>query len=329
VSGTANPPPKVPLSVVVPTRNEERNLRETLLSVLGWADEIMVFDSLSEDGTVEIAWSFGVEVVQRAFDNFSAHKNWALRNLRLRNEWIFFLDADERPTGELRNEIELMLKDPACPYAGFYVARKNYFMGRWIRHAGMYPDWNLRLFKRHLASYEDRIVHEHVLLNGPAGYLRNPLEHCDFKGLDRWLERHNAYTSMEAVEIHRLLKGGLWRTTTAAKLTSGGPHLRRLMKELAYKYVPCRPLFTFAWMYFVRTGFLDGAVGFRYCLLKSVADYLTNLKLLELRANVNTNTAPGVSTPPVSRMHSDLGPSADSWHAIKPSAARPSAKCAE
>jgi glycosyltransferase involved in cell wall biosynthesis len=315
--------------VVVPTRNEKRNLRETLLSVLGWADEVVVFDSLSEDGTVDIARSFGVQVVQRAFDNFSAHKNWALKNLGLRNDWTFFLDADERPTDELRNEIGGVLKDSSCPYAGFYVARKNYFMGRWIRHAGMYPDWNLRLFKRHLGSYEDRIVHEHVLLNGPAGYLRNPLEHHDFKGLERWLERHNAYTSMEALEIHRLLNPSQHRATIPAKLTAGGPQLRRLMKELAYKYLPCRPLFTFAWMFFVKAGFLDGAIGFRYCLLKSVNDYLTNLKLLELRANLNGNVTPRVSAFPVTRVHSDPDQHSDSRHAIKSSAARRSAKCAE
>ena len=140
-------------------------------------------------------------MVQRPFDNFSSHKNWALRNLELRNEWLLFLDADERLTLSLREEIAVELSNPSCPYAGFYIARKNYFMGRWIKHAGMYPDWNLRLFKRHLGSYEDRIVHEHVLLNGSAGYLRNPLEHNDFKGLARWLDRHNVYTSMEAMEI--------------------------------------------------------------------------------------------------------------------------------
>jgi glycosyltransferase involved in cell wall biosynthesis len=278
---------RAPLSVVIPTRNEERNLRDTLLSVVGWADEVVVFDSVSEDRTLEIARSFELRVVQRSFDNFSAHKNWALANLGLRNDWIFFLDADERPTPELREEIARELTNASCSYAGFYVARKNYFMGRWIRHAGMYPDWNLRLFKRHLGRYEDRIVHEHVLLNGPAGYLRNPLEHNDFKGLSRWLERHNVYTSMEAVEIRRLLTGDEQRRTIPARAMARGPHLRRRMKELAYRYVPCRPLFTFVWMYVIRAGFLDGQIGFRYCLLKSVADYLTDLKLLELRAKEN------------------------------------------
>lgn len=289
---------RVPLSVVIPTRNEERNLRETLLSVVGWADEVVVFDSMSEDHTLEIARSFEINVVQRPFDNFSAHKNWALANLSLRNEWIFFLDADERLTAGLRDEIETALKDSSCPYAGFYVGRKNYFMGRWIKHAGMHPDWNLRIFKRHLGCYEDRIVHEHVLLNGPAGYLRNALEHNDFKGLSRWLERHNAYTSMEAVEIHRLLTGGEQRKTIAARAIARGPHLRRMMKEAAYRYVPCRPLFTFMWMYVIRAGFLDGRVGFRYCLLKSVADYLTDLKLLELHPNQNPNASLGVRKSP-------------------------------
>jgi glycosyltransferase involved in cell wall biosynthesis len=290
---------KVPLSVVIPTRNEERNLRDTLLCVIDWADEVLVFDSMSDDLTIEIARYFNVPVVQRSFDNYSAHKNWALTNLNLRNEWLLFLDADERLTPPLREEVSRELANLSCPYAGFYIARKNYFMHRWIRHAGMYPDWNLRLFKKHLGRYEDRIVHEHVLLNGRAGYLRNPLEHNDFKDLARWVERHNVYTSMEATEIRLLLKGGQVRETIAAQAMAGGPHLRRLMKEMAYRYVPCRPLFTFVWMYLIRAGFLDGAVGFRYCLLKAMADYLTNLKILEMREHGDTRA--GVKIPEYSK----------------------------
>ncbi len=316
------------LSVVIPTRNEERNLHDTLLCVIHWASEVIIFDSMSDDRTLEIARNFGVPVVQRPFDNFSAHKNWALKNLNLRNEWLLFLDADERLTPPLQEEIATELSNPSCPYAGFYIARKNYFMGRWIRHAGMYPDWNLRLFKRHLGSYEDRIVHEHVLLKGPAGYLRNPIEHNDFKGLGRWLERHNVYTSMEALEIDRLLTGGEQRKTIAARATARGPNLRRLMKELAYRYVPCRPLFTFLWMYVVRAGFLDGAVGFRYCLLKSVADYLTNLKLLELRANQNTKAAHDERFVLVDSFESEAQPGM-SERSTNPSATSAVVKCAE
>jgi glycosyltransferase involved in cell wall biosynthesis len=321
---------KVPLSVVIPTRNEELNLRDTLLCVVDWADEVIVFDSLSDDRTVEVARSLNVPVVQRRFDNFSAHKNWALQNLRLHNEWLLFLDADERLTPSLKEEICGQLTNPACPSAGFYIARKNYFMGQWIKHAGMYPDWNLRLFKRHLGRYEDRIVHEHVLLDGPVAYLRNPLEHNDFKGLARWLDRHNTYTSLEAEEIHRLVTGGGQRKTIAGKATVRGPYRRRLMKELAYRYLPCRPLIMFAWMYLVRAGFLEGAVGFRYCLLKSTADYLTNLKLLELRMRETARAEAGI--PNCTALAGEIGLETEvemSKRARNSSSTKPLTKCAE
>jgi glycosyltransferase involved in cell wall biosynthesis len=273
---------RVPLSVVIPTRNEERNLRQTLASVVDWADQIFVFDSFSDDRTLEIAREIGVGVAQRHFDNFAGHKNWALDNLPISNHWIFFLDADERLTPELRDEIGKVIVSDASAN-GYYVARKNIFMGRWIRHAGMYPDWQLRLFRRGKGRYEERIVHEHVVIDGPAGYLTSPLEHNDFKGLERWFDRHNRYTSMEAMEIRRVLEGDRSQRI-ASTLMSRGPEGTRLIKEFAYRYLPCRAFFVFIWMYLIRGGFLDGRIGFRYCMLKSFVDYQTSLKLIELQS---------------------------------------------
>jgi glycosyltransferase involved in cell wall biosynthesis len=274
--------PKLPLSLIIPTRNEERNLRTTIESVAKWADEVFVLDSYSDDRTVEVAEEMCARVAQRPFDNFSAQKNWGLDNLPIRNEWVFFLDADERLTPALWDEIGAVLNDPSCPCAGFYIARKNHFMGKWIRHAGMFPDWQLRLFKRRLGRYEDRIVHEHVLLNGRARYLKNALEHDDFKGLERWFDRHNVYTSMEAKEILRLahIRNG---TRLKPRLLAQGPERTRLIKELAYRYLPCRAALVFIWMYLLRGGLLDGRVGFRYCVLKALVDYQTSLKVKELR----------------------------------------------
>ncbi len=273
---------RVPLSVVVPTRNEERNLHQTLASVVNWADQIFVFDSFSDDRTLEIAREFGVGVMQRHFDNFAGHKNWALDNLPINNHWIFFLDADERLTPELRDEIaRVILSDVSAN--GYYVARRNIFMGRWIRHAGMFPDWQLRLFRRGKGRYEERIVHEHVVIDGTTGYLTNPLEHHDFKGLERWFDRHNRYTSMEAIEMRRVLDGDRSQRI-ASTLMSRGPERTRLIKEFAYRYLPCRAFFVFIWMYLIRGGFLDGRIGFRYCMLKTFVDYQTSLKLIELQS---------------------------------------------
>jgi glycosyltransferase involved in cell wall biosynthesis len=273
---------KALVSVVIPTRNEERNLALTLSSVTDWASEVFVFDSFSDDRTLEIASGFKVEIVQRVFDDFATHKNWALDNLPFQNQWILFLDADERLTSELRDEISRVVSRDGDPN-GYYVARKNYFMRQWIRHAGMYPDWQLRLFRHGTCRYEDRLVHEHMLVDGTTAFLKNPLEHHDFKGLERWFDRHNRYTSMEASEIRRVLhrdragriSGSLW---------SRGPERTRIVKEFAYRYLPCRAVFVFIWMYLIRGGFLDGRIGFRYCVLKAFVDYQTSVKLLELQA---------------------------------------------
>ena len=273
---------KAPVSFIIPTRNEERNIRNALASVLGWADQIYVLDSFSDDRTVEIAREMGTDVAQRRFDNFATQKNWALNNLPLRNDWIFFLDADERVTPALRNEVARLL--PVCGYDGFYVPRRNFFMGGCLRHGAWAPDWNLRLFKHRLGRYEQRIVHEHVILKGPAGFLRNPLEHNDYKGLDRYFERHNIYSSMEAIEVFRTL-GSSGSGALKGNLLKRGPQRRRRLKNLAYRYLPCRTLFKFFWAYILKGGCLDGRLGFRYCVLQSFYEYQVSLKLMELRSD--------------------------------------------
>jgi hypothetical protein len=192
------------------------------------------------------------------------------------------VDADERVTPELAAEITALLAgSPSHP--GYYLARKNYFAGVWIRHGGWYPDYNLRLVRRGRGRYEARMVHEHVLLDGPPGYLENPLIHYDYKGIERYFERHNVYSSLEAVEAHRMMTAagggrglpGVWRAK--------GPERRRFLKNLAYRYLPARALIKFCWMYLVKLGFLDGRMGFRYCLLHTFYDYQISLKLEELR----------------------------------------------
>lgn len=275
------------LTVIIPTRDEERNLAQTLESVVNWADQIVVFDSFSNDRTLDIARQFGVEITQRVFDNFAAHKNWALDNLPIGNRWVLFLDADERLTPQLRDEISEIVADESSRN-GYYVARQNHFMGRWIKHAGMYPDWQLRLLRHGKGRYEDRIVHEHIIVEGATGYLKNPIEHNDFKGLERWFDRHNRYSSMEAYEIQRILTGDR-SNRIESRLLSPGPERTRLVKEFAYRYLPCRAFFVFIWMYLVRGGFLDGRVGFRYCVLKAFVDYQISLKLTEVQS---ANTLP-------------------------------------
>lgn len=270
---------KAPVSVLIPTRNEERNLPACLAS-LDWADEIVVYDSGSTDGTLDVAAEYGVGLVEREFDDFAAHKNWALDNIDFRNDWILLIDADERVTEALANEIRSAVAR-ADGVPGYHIARQTMFGGVWIRHGGVYPDFNLRLLRQGSGRYEDRLVHEHILLDGRAGYLKNPLLHDDDKGMTRFLERHNHYTSLEAVEILRArrgvggdrLQGALWRR---------GPQRRRWLKNLAQRWLPFRPFFVFLYMYVWKAGLLDGRAGFHYCFLKMVFEHQISLKVREL-----------------------------------------------
>jgi glycosyltransferase involved in cell wall biosynthesis len=270
-----------PVSVLICTKNEERNLPGCLESV-AWAGDVVVFDSFSDDDTVKIAGQLGARVVQRQFDNFSAHKNWALDHVDFAHEWVLIVDADERVSQALAQEITAAVARPG-EICGYYLARQNYFGGTWIRHGGWYPDYNLRLLKRGQGRYEARLVHEHVLLNGPAGHLKNPLIHHDYKGIERYFDRHNVYSSLEAVEARRTLTTPGQAQGLPALLGAKGPERRRFLKNLAYRHLPARSLFKFIWMYFIKLGFLDGRMGFRYCLLHTFYEYQVSLKLEELQ----------------------------------------------
>ena len=269
---------KAPVSAIVPTRDEERNIAACLRS-LDWLDEVVVFDSHSTDRTAEIARAMGATVVQRVFDDFSTHKNWALDHLDLRHDWVLFVDADERATSGLAGEVRAVVERPDA-LNGYHVARAYWFQGRRMR--SMYPDWNLRLIRRGKGRYEDRIVHEHMVVDGPAGWLKHPLEHRDDKGIERWLDRHNHYSSMEAVEVWRMRRDSRRERSLAARLTVSGPERQRALKHFAYRHLPFRPLWRFLYLYVFKGGILDGRTGLRYCVLKMFYEYQIGLKLEEL-----------------------------------------------
>lgn len=272
---------KSPVSVLICTKNETRNLGDCLQRV-AWADDCVVLDSYSDDDTVNIARDKGARVVQRHFDNFSAHKNWALDHIDFKYDWILIVDADERVTPELAQEI-VTLVNGSPAHNGYYLARQNWFGGTWIKHGGWFPDWNLRLLRRGRGRYEARLVHEHMLLEGPPGYLKNPIIHYDYKGIERYFERHNVYSSLEAVEVYRMLTSPEQKQGLRPNLWIKGPERRRFLKNLAYRYLPGRAFFKFIWMYLFKLGFLDGRMGFRFCLLHTFYDYQISLKLEELQ----------------------------------------------
>lgn len=278
------------VSVIVPVKNEETNI-EACLQSIAWADEIFVVDSQSTDQTIAIAERMGANVVQFHYDGtWPKKKNWALENLSFCNEWILIVDADERIPRELADEIQKVLQNPE--YDGYYINRRFLFLGRWIKHCGWYPSWNLRLFKHRLGRYEflgegtedsrtgDNEVHEHVLLQGQAGYLKNDMLHEDYKDLFHWIERHNRYSSWEAHAYQHLISdetGG----SLQASLFGGPVERRRLLRKLWIR-MPYKSALIFLRMYIFQLGFLDGKAGYYFCRLHSHNQFNIRAKQYEL-----------------------------------------------
>lgn len=270
---------RLPVTVVIPTRNEERNLPATL-GTLGAFAEVVVFDSHSTDGTEQIAREWGARFHQRVFDNFADHKNWALDNLEFRTDWVLLLDADERIGPDLLVEIAAAIHGDR-PEVAFAIPRRNVVDGVFLRRAGMYPDYQIRLIRRGRARYERRLVHEHMLADGPVGFLASPLRHEDGKGIRRYLERHVAYAEMEAVEafidLHRPA------ADLGAHALPGPMARRRRLKHWSYRHLPLRFLWVFAYVYVARLGLLMGRTGLKYCLLRAFYEFKVDLFLAELR----------------------------------------------
>jgi glycosyltransferase involved in cell wall biosynthesis len=269
-----------PVSVLIPTLDEEVNLPECLASV-AWADEIFVVDSFSNDRTVDIAREHGAQVVQHRFESYSRQKNWALSTLDFRNEWVLIVDADERVTPELQREIEHVLPGSTC--AGYYLNRRFVFLGAWIRHAGWYPSWNLRLFRHRLGRYDDREVHEHVVLDGRAVYLRHDLLHLDRRGLEAFVARHNRYSTLEATARLKAERDASDRARLPVSLLASPVQRKRFLRERVWPLVPAKPLALFVYMYFLRRGFLDGRAGLALCTFHAYQEFMVGLKQSELR----------------------------------------------
>ncbi len=185
------------LSVIILTRNEEKHIRACLASAREFADELLVLDSGSTDRTVAIARDVGARVELRAFDNYPAQRNAAIDLAR--GEWIFFLDADERATPALANELQSLISNLQSPLVGFWVPRRNIIFGKEIRHTGWSPDYQPRVLKKGFGRFDPtRHVHELLLWDGDAGYLREPLIHYNYDSLAQFQSKQIAYTRSEA-----------------------------------------------------------------------------------------------------------------------------------
>jgi glycosyltransferase involved in cell wall biosynthesis len=273
---------KVPLSVIILTYNEELNIRHCLESVNVWADEIFIVDSFSTDKTIEIAKGYTNKIHQNKFVGYPNQRNWALDNLPFSNEWVFFLDADERPSNELKSEISNILLETLPDVNGFYVKWKFIFMGQWIKR-GYYPTWVLRLFRYRKGYFEDRSVNEHIIVEGKVGYLDNDFIHEDLKSITEWIARQNRFASLEAEE---LFNRKLQTTHIEAKLYGSQPARKRWLRYNIWNKLPplIRPFLYFSYRYFFRGGFLDGRKAFIYHFLQGLwVPFLIDVKYLEIK----------------------------------------------
>jgi glycosyltransferase involved in cell wall biosynthesis len=243
----------VTLSVAIITLNEERNLRRTLDSVAAFADEVVVIDSGSTDGTLEIARAAGAKVFVEAWKGYAAQKNSAIE--KCTGDWILSLDADEAVSPELASLLArdrsdtggaggwgLTMRSPSAanlqPVNGFWIARKNFFLGRWVRRGGFFPDRKLRLFRRGTGKFAERPVHETLQVEGPTAVLDGALLHDAYPTLAGYIAQMNRYSSLGA---EMAVSEGK-RSFSAADIV-------------------LRPALTFLYNYVVRLGFLDGREG--------------------------------------------------------------------
>jgi glycosyltransferase involved in cell wall biosynthesis len=279
---------KVPVSVIVPVKNERANI-ERCLSNLQWADEVFVVDSNSTDGTAELAVKLGAKVVQFHFNGtYPKKKNWSLENLPFRNEWVLIVDADEVIPGDLRQRIADKVQAPDAD--GYYLHFTYMFLGHKIRHCGYASLWVLRLFRHKLGRYEkmpvtpgsktgDNEAHEHVILDGTAKKLPGSVLHYAYPSIDAWVEKHNRYSNWEAELYEGFVKGSFRDIEGKIGFARG---LKRRIKSL-YLRIPFRYVLRFLYHYVLRLGFLDGKPGFVLCVLLGFYDFLSWAKVYERR----------------------------------------------
>jgi glycosyltransferase involved in cell wall biosynthesis len=278
------------LTVVVLTCNEEKNISQSLSNVFNWARYIYILDSGSSDKTCDIAKNYGAKVFFRKFDTFAKQRTYAMRELPIETEWMLFLDADEFLLDELKKEISNAISNESS-YDGFYLKRRFYFMGKWIKYGGYYPIWILRLFKHRLASC-DRDMNEHIIVKGKVGRLKNDFVDNNKKGISDWIEKHNKYASFEASELMKYIDNPKAKDKLANLFGTQVERKRWVREKIWNRLLPplIRPFLYFLYRYFLRLGFLDGKAGFVYHILHGLFyRLLIDVKFLEMKHKKKNN----------------------------------------
>ena len=246
---------KIPVSVVVITKNEEQNITPCLQSVYGWADELIIVDDESIDKTVELAKKYATKILHRRMDNEGIHRNWAYAQAK--NEWVLSLDADEIASDELKEEISGVL--PATKFHAFDIPLRNYIGHYWVRHSGWYPANKLRLFMKSRFKYEEVGVHPKVFLKGDTGHLTKDIIHKGYPDFEHFLASLNRQTTLEAKK---------WIET--GRYMSLGQAVWRTMDRFPRSYIG-------------KKGYKDGFIGFMIAFFASLYQIMSYAKYWELK----------------------------------------------
>tara|TARA_R110002049_G_scaffold309282_1_gene520051 strand:- start:34318 stop:35073 length:756 start_codon:yes stop_codon:yes gene_type:complete len=244
------------LTAIIPTGNEIHNIEGVIASV-SFADEILIVDSLSTDGTYEKALELGAKVIRRDYEYSASQKNWAIPQAK--HEWILLVDADERVTEALKNEVLQHLENPRKGIVAYWIGRLNHFMGEPVHYSGWRNDAVIRLFKRDFCKYENKHVHAEIIANGKVGKLKNKLYHNTYITLDRYIEKMNRYASWQAKDYDK----------KTGKLTP-------------YHFI-IKPLWGFFKHYILQSGFRDGVVGLTIGYIQGYVIFMRYVKLWLLR----------------------------------------------
>lgn len=276
---------KLPVSAIVMTLNEKLNLQACLESVNTTVDEIIIVDCFSTDNTIEIAKKYANKIYQNKWVNYSQQYNWAINNTDIKNEWILRLDADERWTKEGFEELRDIIENEKAD--GVYVKMKIFFMERWIKHGGFYPNYFLRVYKKSKGKMEDRWMDEHIKVDGRTVISNIDVIESNYdrqKNISLWIDKHNNYSTREAVEF-LIQKYNLKKMDTVAKFWGNRTERKRWLKEKFYFRLPLfvRPFLYYIHRYIFKLGFLDGKEGFIFHYLHAFwYRFLVDVKVYQI-----------------------------------------------
>jgi len=275
----------IDLTVFIITKNEEDNIKKCIASLRGIAKRIVVVDSYSTDDTVAVATALGADVYQHPFTDHASQINWGLNHTDIQTEWIMRMDADEELTEELAKEIETRLPRLRNDINGVELKRRVYFMGKWIRHGGVYPTILLRMFRRDQAVCEQKLMDEHfVLRSGESILFEHDFIDNNTKSLEWWIQKHNWYSEREKQDYLEKRQELMAETAVKPSLFGGQAERKRWVKYMVYYKTPLlrRAHWYFLYRYFLKFGFLDGREGLIFHFLQGYwYRFLVDAKIME------------------------------------------------